>query len=122
MARLVSCFFFPSGVGKTLRSAVFVSCLSPPHGHERCSALLRFLSSSLECPRPRHAAASVRARAAISPGKRIYAKFRFEEDEGVNFDDILTAPLVNVFAGNSGRMPLRKGRTDSSDETAQPLI
>lgn len=32
-----------------------------------------------------------------SHGKRIYGKFRFEEDEGVDFDDILSAPLVDVF-------------------------
>ena len=30
-------------------------------------------------------------------GKRIFAKFRFEEDDSVSFDDILSAPLVNVF-------------------------
>mmetsp|Transcript_30949 Transcript_30949/g.39851 ORF Transcript_30949/g.39851 Transcript_30949/m.39851 type:complete len:212 (-) Transcript_30949:761-1396(-) len=37
-------------------------------------------------------------------GKRIFSKFRFEEDEGVNFDDILSAPLVDVF---TRRMPKR---------------
>lgn len=48
-------------------------------------------------------------------GKRIFGKFRFEEDEGVNFDDILSAPLINVFT-SAARSP------KSRDPATQSLV
>mmetsp|Transcript_56605 Transcript_56605/g.113346 ORF Transcript_56605/g.113346 Transcript_56605/m.113346 type:complete len:225 (-) Transcript_56605:204-878(-) len=46
-------------------------------------------------------------------GKRIFAKFRFEEDEGVNFDDILSAPLVDVFARTMSKPKPKRGSVDN---------
>mmetsp|Transcript_6349 Transcript_6349/g.14640 ORF Transcript_6349/g.14640 Transcript_6349/m.14640 type:complete len:97 (+) Transcript_6349:47-337(+) len=48
-------------------------------------------------------------------GKRIFAKFRFEEDEASSFDDILSAPLVEVFTRDGYRTAPTKGHEELKD-------
>ncbi len=54
--------------------------------------------------------------------KRIFTRFSFDEDEGVNFDDILSAPLVNMLP--KVRRHVQRYRNDGcgQDDEKAPFV